>query len=122
MKNEKLIILYAMAKIPGLQNLDIPVEDFLDDAEFEALTAQFNADMEGVMKEELELNFDDVDATRSTTHDAPHPMSAPSSTKSQRITIRIPATVLAAFKEKARKSCVGYQTLINRALRSAMPS
>lgn len=39
--------------------------------------------------------------------------------KSQKITIRIPTRVLAAFRAQAAKTGVPYQRLMNRALRSA---
>lgn len=55
MQKEQLEILTAMVKIPGLRDLVIAVENIPDAAEFEALNAEFQADMEATFAAEWEL-------------------------------------------------------------------
>lgn len=70
---------------------------------------------------DLEIELEDLDLS------APAPAGITADThagltvagKSQKITIRIPTRVLAAFRAQAAKTGVPYQRLMNRALRSA---
>ncbi len=70
-----------------------------------------------------ELEYDpvtDLSSIPSRTADegsSPSASSPTTSTKSRPITIRVPVTVLAAFKAMAQDKRVAYQTLINRKLR-----
>lgn len=72
---------------------------------------------------ELHIELQDIDLTApesaapatSTTGSA----TMPASRASQRITIRIPGPVIAAFRAQATKTRVPYQRLMNRVLRAA---
>jgi uncharacterized protein (DUF4415 family) len=120
MSGDKLTTLMAMAKIPGLRSLVIPVENIPDDAEFEALYAEFDAQM-ALEHQAMSAFNPGADVTTSTPGSEPKMTPpAPAATKrSQKTTIRIPAAVLAAFKAKAEATSTPYQTLMNRALRAA---
>jgi uncharacterized protein (DUF4415 family) len=120
MSGDKLTTLMAMAKIPGLRSLVIPVENIPDDAEFEALHAEFDAQME-LEHQALSAFNPAANVPTSTPESEPRATpAAPTSTRpSQQTTIRIPTVVLAAYKAKARATGTPYQTLMNRALRAA---
>lgn len=127
MYKEKMAILEAMAKIPGLKELDIPIEDILCDDEFNRLTddvmaalnvdlktPSFDADMALLLDADGGVKVDHPAATR--------PVSAPTAVGSKRsrpVTIRIPEWLLNAYREKALDKGVGYQTLIVRNLKEA---
>lgn len=120
MSNEKLTILMAMAKIPGLRGLVIPIENIPDDAEFDALCASFDAQM--ALEQQAMPAFNPAaDVTASTPGSEPKmtPPAPPTTRPSQKTTIRIPTVVLAAYKAKAKATGTPYQTLMNRALRAA---
>lgn len=73
--------------------------------------------------QELLIELQDIDLTApgltapATTPEATETMPAPRT--SQRITIRIPGPIVAAFRAQALKTRVPYQRLMNRALASA---
>lgn len=117
MYKERQELLNAFAKIPGLKDLNIPMENLLDTAEFEALNDEFDALLDATIESGLEFNEEDLADAVTSFHRAVQPSSPASSSKSKSITIRIPAVVLAGIKAKAREMCVPYQTLINRNLR-----
>ena len=119
MQKEKLEILTAMAKVPGLKDLSILVENIPDAAEFDALNAEFQADMEATFAAEWELGFDEVHEIPARIDLAPLADHAVHGTKSQRTTIRIPGAVRAAFKARALAMGTRYQTLMIRELRAA---
>lgn len=109
----------ALQKLPELQ---VMVDRMPADHELAAMTAQFEADMAAVLMEEIIFDFSDIDAAGSDTAKIVHPVPAPSATKSQRTTIRIPGAVLAGFKAQALATGTRYQTLMIRTLRTASAS
>lgn len=122
MHNERLEILNAMAKIPGLRDLDIPVEDIPDAAEFEAMNIELHAQLDAILQAELELNLDDMPEMPPSTHETRPPISPTCAVKSHRTTIRIPGPVLTACKARALATGTKYQTLIIRTLKTASAS
>ncbi len=75
---------------------------------------------------ELHIELQDIDLT-TAEFSAPETSSTASTTtqtsrKSEKITIRIPGSVIGAFRAQAIKTRVPYQRLMNRALRAAAMS
>lgn len=108
----------AMAKIPGLAKLSIPVENIPSQEEFDALHASFEAEME------RELNLDHDFSTSSTS---PAPAASNATTpdthglppRSSKVSLRIPQKVLSVIRIKAARKRVGYQTYINKLIKEA---
>lgn len=119
MHNEKLAILNAMAKIPGVRDLDIPVEDIPDAAEFDALTAKFHAYLDASLQAGWGLDLDDIAEMPPSAREVPGPVSPTSAAKSHRTTIRIPGSVVAACRARALATGTKYQTVIIRTLKTA---
>ena len=127
----KSALLRAIARYPRFEIIRDLVEDMPTDAEMAAQSDVFVAALEAAMKSpecdilpppDFDLDFIDTPVTTksSSAHAAPKVAPAPCTDRSNRITIRIPGSVLAAIKAQARLKCVPYQTLINRTLRSAV--
>lgn len=124
MEKERQELLNAFAKIPGLKGLKIPVEKLPDAAEFDTLNAQLDAidaEFDTLFKATCEsgLGFipEDLAEVASRHPGIAQASAIASSSRSESITIRIPANVLAAIKAKAKETCTPYQTLISRRLR-----
>ncbi len=121
MHTKKVEVLEAMAKIPELRDLDLPIERMPDEAEFKRdINYQF---------ENLQIDFDELFSENWEVPELPKsivseaelaPVRPPC--KSRHTTIRIPGTVLTALYAKADELGIGYQTLIIRTLRSAIAS
>lgn len=122
MNKEKQELLDAMAKIPGLnlKELTILVQNLPDAAEFEKMNDEFDAEMEISLQEALDYNPDDLTVVPQVKKGPSLAASTTSTTGSARITMRIPARVLAGVKAKAQKTCIPYQTWINRELQAAL--
>lgn len=132
MHKEQLEILAAMAGIKGLEGLDIPVESLPDDKELAAASAVFMASLDAefeAMTSALQSEMTPPDEVVMVSGEGPanakssvadSPLPVPSMARSRRTTIRIPAPVLRAYKDKAASVGMGYQTLIIRTLKSAM--
>ncbi len=130
MYKEKMDLLEAMAKIPGLEELNIPVEDLPLSDEFNRLTDDVMAALDVDLKT-LPLDADKalvlgVDGGATADHPVvPRPAPAPASAGSKRlkpVTIRIPVRVLDAYRAKASGKGVGYQTLMVRTLKDVSDS
>lgn len=90
-------------------------------ADLEVPEMNFDHDITTFTEDEIDLDLaGDYDPTSpSPVRSSAGPsalMSAPGSTK---ISIRVPNRILDLFKAEARKSCLGYQTLIVRSLKAS---
>lgn len=70
---------------------------------------------------EIELEDVDLESLTTTVATPPNPGAVPATvlTGSAKITIRVPAWTLAAFRAESAKTKVPYQRLMNRTLQSA---
>lgn len=92
-------------------------------ADLEVPEMNFDHDIMTFTEDEIDLDLDldgdyapiSTSPARSTADPATI-VSAPGSTK---ISIRVPNRILDLFKAQARKSCLGYQTLIVRSLKAS---
>lgn len=75
---------------------------------------------------DLQIDLEDIDLTApgptATATGSKASTTTPTSRTSEKITIRIPGSVIAAFRAQAIKTRVPYQRLMNRALRAAAMS
>jgi predicted DNA binding CopG/RHH family protein len=120
MKNEKEYLLNAIAKIPGLEILIPFLNDLPDTAAFEAMHDEVDALLDATLEAALKMDPEDFPDLAPRPHGAVRPSSPACSSKSKRITIRIPGDVLNGARAEARARCIPYQTLLNRTLRAAM--
>lgn len=94
-------------------------------AEFEAITAAFLAAEDIPV---LDLDFDsadlDFDWSSMPEPSTPSPVAGPTPTMlvtgTQKISIRVPRHILAAFKKKSALTGVPYQRLVNQVLKAAV--
>lgn len=95
-------------------------------AEFEAITAAFLA-AEDIPILDLDLDFDsadlDFDWSSMPEPSTSSPVAGPAPpmlmTGTQKISIRVPRRILAAFKKKSALTGVPYQRLVNQVLKAA---
>lgn len=112
--HDKLAILTAMAKIPGLADLDIPVEDICDAGELGPLETAMNEGFEAA----LAVDIGSIVASTATVIRPPTPALVPR-VESLRTTIRIPGPVLKKYQDRARLTGTRYQSLIIKTLKTA---
>lgn len=140
MYKERAALLEAMAKVPGLAELEIPVEEMPSDEEFHSLTDDFMAALDLDVELELGLGQFPFEADpalaltetgeargSSTTSVSTAPVACPTRSevrpgKVTPISIRIPPRVVSAYRAKAKEKGIGYQTLMVRVLKGAAES
>lgn len=91
------------------------------DFDFEVSEIQFDVGIMSPMEDEIALDLDDdYEPTSPLPSRSPtSPLPTVSTRGSRKISIRVPNRILELFTAEANKSCLGYQTLINRALKAA---
>lgn len=121
MTKEKTDLKAALGKILGLPILDHLIDQMPSDAELFGVPAELH--FHEVADLELgDLDFDFAAALKPARSASGKPLvrtPCPISSGTTRITIRVNTRVLAAMKTKARAKCLGYQTYINRILKTA---
>lgn len=118
MKKELSPLQIALSKTPGWEKIEFLFENMPTDAELAKLEAEFAASV----AHDLEYNFGCESVGLPPPSDSvvvDRPLPAKELPKTTKVSIRIPTATVMAFKEKSKVAKVGYQTLINRVLKSA---
>ena len=116
MKKEVSDLDIALNKLPGWKDIAHQLNNLSSDEELEKLYAEFEKSFE----HDLDYDFEALGsppASGSLVVD--NTLPAIGLPKTIKVSIRIPTTTVMAFKEKSKVAKVGYQTLINRVLKSA---
>lgn len=116
MKNELSDLDIALNKLPGWKAIAHQLKSQSSDVEFEKLCAEFEASVERDLDYDIASSCS-LPASCGLVVDSTLP--ATGFPRTIKVSIRIPSTTVMAFKEKAKVAKVGYQTLINRVLKSA---
>lgn len=106
----------ALNKLPWWKDIARQLKDLPNDAEFNKMCVEFEASLEH------DLNFDFDTICQLPTPDrfvVDKTLPATRLPSTMKVSIRIPTATVIAFKERSKVAKVGYQTLINRALKAA---
>lgn len=122
---DKLTMLGMIDEVPALK--DVPgfreiLDRIPDDFDMAAFDEELKADLEAMQKEQADPDHWTMKPPTVTTPPAPHrpPSATGTSSKSRRITVRIPASILAELRVTARAKGIGYQTALNRILKAGL--
>lgn len=121
-EEQKAAFKAAVAKIPGLPNLDFMLERMPSEEEFQKTLAESCADIEAEFQAGLDFDIDESYRLTPGPDESHRSVPAQCLTKSKRISLRVPSPVLAACRAQAKLRGTKYQTFINRMLREAAAS
>lgn len=118
-KDEQAEMLAAMREVPGIGDLAAAIEEIISRAAFDAPFSAADAELH------FDLDFDfsmpppalTPAPTAGAKGEPPHNTS-----RSTKISIRVPTKIVEEFRVLAVQKCVPYQRLMNRALKASLHS
>ena len=119
---KKTKLLRAIAKVPALNGKATEFEALLFNHDFGALIAALELQLGCTEDMDLNLYLDSYIDPPASSPATTLPPSAPATRcgAARPTTIRIPPSIVAAYKARARTHCAPYQRLMIRALRMGM--
>lgn len=120
-KEEQEEMLNAMSKIPGLGDLTISIEKIMRKTEVDAICTTLDVDLDIDLDVDLDYDFSVAPpAPRQAPKASGSHQSLGNTSRSTKITIRVPTEVVLAFKEEGNRKCVPYQRVMNNALKASL--